>query len=40
VLALLLLLAGAAFYTALFGSERFDHLVGELAIATLSRWVI
>eukprot|EP00775_Hariotina_reticulata_P005423 gene5423-5656_t len=28
---------GAAFYTALFGSELFEHLVGELAIAMLAR---
>lgn len=28
---------GALFFTALFGSERFHHLVGELAIATMAR---
>lgn len=28
---------GALFFTALFGSDRFQHLVGELAIATMAR---
>jgi hypothetical protein len=27
---------GAAFFSALFGSELFDHLIGELAIATVA----
>lgn len=28
---------GAEFFTALFGSERFEHLVGELMIAAAAR---
>lgn len=27
---------GAAFFSALFGSEMFDYLIGELAIATVA----
>lgn len=29
-----------AFFAALFGSELFEHLVGELAIATMAQWVM
>lgn len=29
----------SAFYSALFGSEMFEHLVGELVIATVARCV-
>ena len=28
---------GAEFFTALFGSDRFEHLVGELMIAAAAR---
>lgn len=31
------LMDAAAFFTCLFGSEMFDHLIGELAIATVAR---
>lgn len=31
------LMDSAAFFACLFGSEMFDHLVGELAIATMAR---
>eukprot|EP00878_Enallax_costatus_P018939 GHUV01019964.1.p1 GENE.GHUV01019964.1~~GHUV01019964.1.p1 ORF type:complete len:291 (+),score=76.81 GHUV01019964.1:714-1586(+) len=32
------LMDAAAFFACLFGSEMFDHLVGELALATVARW--
>lgn len=31
------LMDSAAFFACLFGSEMFDHLIGELALATIAR---
>ena len=31
---------GAEFFNMLFGSEQFEHLIGELVIATAARWAL